>query len=288
MQHDYSQKALYNPETKPVFVGVDRMPPFDDQATDFSLVNAWWFSNMSHLSYSEESKVKQALAEIGFQLVKFFLGKSTQGFLATNDHTAVLVFRGTEPEIVEDLKTNARFLLDQFTVGTHVHKGFLRALDEVWDEVAPLLEALEGRGVRVWHTGHSLGAALATLSAARRKPNGLVTFASPRVGDEAFTDLLQDIPVHRFVNCTDIVTTVPPKVFGYKHVGRLFFLTARGKLLTNPGFWTRFRHKASGVLGYAARFPWFRRGMVKLRSFADHAILNYTEGIRRALKRAVA
>ncbi len=286
MQHDYSQKALYNPETKPVFVGVDRMPPFDDQATDFSLVNAWWFSNMSHLSYSEESEVKQALAKVGFQLVEFFSGKSTQGFLAINDHTAVLAFRGTEPEIAEDLKTNARFLLDRFTVGTHVHKGFLRALDEVWDQVALSLEALEGRGVRVWYTGHSLGAALATLSAARLKPDGLVIFASPRVGDEAFTDLLQGVPVHRFVNCTDIVATVPPKVFGYEHVGRPFFLTARGKLLTNPGRWTKRRHKVSGLLGYAAQFSWFRRGMVKVRSVVDHSILNYTEGIRRALKRA--
>lgn len=284
MPYDYSREALYNPETKPVFVGVEGMPPFDDQATDLSLVNAWWFSNMSHLSYREEAKVEQALAEVGFRLVKFFLGKSTQGFLATNDQTAVLAFRGTESTIMADLKTIACFSLDRFTEGTRVHKGFLRALNEVWDEVASLLEALEGRGVRVWHTGHSLGAALATLSAARRKPDGLVTFASPRVGDEAFTDLLQDIAVHRFVNCTDIVTRLPTRVFGYQHVGRLLFFTARGKLLTNPGWGTRFRHKASGARDYAARFPWFRRGMVKVRSFADHAILNYTEGIRRALK----
>ncbi len=288
MPHDYSKDALYNPETKPVFVGVDRMPPFDDQATDFSLVNAWWFSNMSHLSYLKKSEVEQALKAVGFQLDKFFLGKSTQGFLATNDHTAVLVFRGTESKVLADLKTIARFSRDRCTEGTRVHKGFLRALDEVWDQVAASLDALEDRGVRVWHTGHSLGAALATLSAARRKPNGLVTFASPRVGDEAFTDLLQAIDVHRFVNCTDIVTMVPPKVIGYMHVGRLIFFTDRGKLLTNPGFGTRFRHKASGVLDYAARFPWFRRGMVKMRSSADHAILNYTEGIRRALKRDAA
>ena len=74
-------------------------------------------------------------------------------------------------------------------------------------------------------------------------------------------------------HCTDIAATVPPEAFGYEHVGRLFFLTARGKLLTNPGRWTMFRHKVSGELGYAARFPWFRRGMVKVRSFVDHSIL---------------
>ena len=286
MQYDYSRKSLHHPERKPVFVGVDHIPAFDDQADGFSLVNAWWLSNMSHLAYSEKPEVEQALGEVGYQLVEFFSGESTQGFLAINDQTAILSFRGTEPDEIKDIIADALLLLHPFTEGGRVHKGFLQALDEVWEQVASSLEALEGRGVRLWYTGHSLGAALAALSAARRKPDGLTTFGSPLIGNEAFTKLLQGVPVHRVVNCTDIVTTMPPVAFGYEHVGRLFFLTARGKLLTHPRRWTVFRHKASGVLDYAARFPWFRRGMVKLRSFVDHSILNYTEGVRRALKQA--
>lgn len=285
MQYEYSRKVLHHPETKPVFIGVDHMPAFDDQAAGFSLVNAWWCSNMSHLAYSEKPEVEQALAKVGFQLVEFFSGNSTQGFLAINDHTAILSFRGTESDEIEDIIADARLFLHPFTEGGRVHKGFLQALDEVWEQVASSLEALEGH-IRLWYTGHSLGAVLATLSAARRKPDGLVTFGSPLLGNEAFTKLLQGVPVHRFVNCTDIVATVPPVAFGYEHVGRPFFLTARGKLLIHPSRWTMIRHKVSGELGYAARFPWFRPGMVKVRSFVDHAILNYTEGIRRALKRA--
>ena len=79
---------------------------------------------------------------------------------------------------------------------------------------------------------------------------------------------------------------MPPGVLGYRHVGPTSFLTAHGKLLENPGRWTVWRHKVIARLSYAAHFPWFRRGVVVARSFTDHAILNYIEGIRRALKRA--
>lgn len=82
--------------------------------------------------------------------------------------------------------------------------------------------------------GHSLGGALATLTALGLQqrgvvPAGVFTFGSPRVGQASFTDLYDAsglTPVtYRIVNERDPVTKVPPesglsKLGNYRHVGQ--------------------------------------------------------------------
>ncbi len=78
----------------------------------------------------------------------------------------------------------------------------------------------------IWLSGHSLGAALATLAAYRLllygfDVRGLVTFGSPRVGDGAFAAFLEQEATAdgvfgnflRHVNDNDIITTVPLQTF---------------------------------------------------------------------------
>jgi Lipase (class 3) len=78
-------------------------------------------------------------------------------------------------------------------------------------------------------TGHSLGAALATLfvmeNDAKRKFDiaSLCTFASPRVGNMEFVHLFNQLPIDhwRIVNVRDIVPKLPPHipiVLDYGHV----------------------------------------------------------------------
>jgi triacylglycerol lipase len=66
----------------------------------------------------------------------------------------------------------------------------------------------------VWFGGHSLGAALATLAAARFPTTaGVSTIASPRVGDRLFAALFDARfggRSLRYENDTDIVTLIPP------------------------------------------------------------------------------
>lgn len=59
------------------------------------------------------------------------------------------------------------------------------------------LAELAKLGCPVFYTEHSLGAALATLAAARRAPKAGYAFGSPRVGNQAFTSTLASVPIRR-------------------------------------------------------------------------------------------
>jgi pimeloyl-ACP methyl ester carboxylesterase len=96
-------------------------------------------------------------------------------------------------------------------------------LDDVWDELLPEIEKLQAQGLKIWITGHSLGAALATLAADRLQAvHGLYTFGSPRVGDEAFQARFRP-KAYRVVNGKDIVASVPPAGV-FRHVGELILI----------------------------------------------------------------
>ena len=99
-----------------------------------------------------------------------------------------------------------------------VHEGFRKALDSVWGEIEAELELLP-ENCPVFYTGHSLGAALATLAAANHPPRALYTFGSPRVGNQLFVDSLNKVPIYRIVDDEDFVANLPPGGMGFQHAG---------------------------------------------------------------------
>jgi triacylglycerol lipase len=98
-------------------------------------------------------------------------GTSTEGFLAVSSDgkNAFVVFRGTESDDPTDLSSDIHFSLAPWAAGGKVHGGFLTALDSVWEKVDTALKACSAD--KVWFTGHSLGAALATLAGAACRPS---------------------------------------------------------------------------------------------------------------------
>jgi len=96
------------------------------------------------------------------------------------------------------------------------------ARDIVVGEISRLLKQYEGESLSITLTGHSLGAALATLSAYDIKetvntsmqsaiPVTVFAFASPRVGNPTFARRMEEIGVKvlRLVNKDDVVPKVP-------------------------------------------------------------------------------
>ena len=235
-------------------------------ASSFEPVNAWWMIELSMLAYAREETVRAALERAGFREIALLEREGVWCMVADD----LVVFRGTANQ--RDLWRD----LDAVRVpegAGEVHRGFQGTLDLVWGDLS---ERIEGRTVTF--AGHSLGAALATLAAARHATTRAVyTFGSPRVGDEAFGESLR-APVHRVVNNTDLVPHLPPPL-GYAHVGELYHLDAKGQLRSGTDSRKRLQ---LGLEGHFAQLQenlrrW-RAGdfeAIPLASLVDHSPVHY-------------
>jgi triacylglycerol lipase len=245
--------------------------PFQPADTSFALAKAWWLAEASLLVYGDEPFIRQRLTDsglveaLGFSVRLFQCDvRGTQCLVVDNDRFAIVAFRGTRiesfPDPILNLKLRLLNKLDLATdvdfrlaPGTCVHAGFHRSVEEIWSGLDEHLEAIRGErnGKTIWFTGHSLGAALATIAADRFGPGnvgGLYTFGSPRVGDDDFQASFA-APCYRFVNNTDIVPHLPPPglLAKYSHVGALKFIDSTGGIVSDP---TRFNIIDSNIRGH--------------------------------------
>jgi len=229
--------------------------PFEVEREGFSLVNAWWLIEAATLAYAMPGDARHGYLYAGFTEAEYLSDASTQCYLLSNDTFSILVFRGTESrrrpgqkdyrDIVADVKADANLVLVPSGGQGKVHKGFSDALDEVWADVLPKLEALESEGRPIWITGHSLGAALATLAAYRfGRARALYTFGSPRVGNPEFAADFRT-PAYRFENNNDIVCKVPTPPL-YQHVGELKYIDHKGGVGKELSAWETWTDQVEG------------------------------------------
>jgi len=230
----------------------------------------------------DQDRIRKVLGRILFTDCKFFEtatapdGGGSHALLAIDDDNklAVLSFRGTDKDDPTDLGDDLNALPQPWPAGGKVHSGFAKAFQELWPGVEAALQQV--KEYRLLFTGHSLGAAMATLAATLREPQSLYTIGSPRVGDQAFADLLQGLDNHRYVDCCDLVTRVPPEVFGYAHIpGMIHYINFNRnvqQLYPNDPFIESDRTQAEE--NYVKNYAW-RVGDIALRPLADHAPVNY-------------
>jgi hypothetical protein len=234
---------LAPPYLKHAYFDGHDLRPFQADAMSFNPANAWWLAEASTLAYADDAFAVEWFKKAGLDNVRFFDKSSTQCFVASNREFAVVAFRGSEVwrrrgkadirVVAADFMTNADFWLTDWPKGGKVHRGFKTALDEVWEDLFSYLTALQRGGRKIWMTGHSLGAALATLAADRfGEVQGVYTFGSPRVGNLQFRDSYSN-RAYRFVNGSDIVTKIPPLGL-YVHVGEPRFIDHEGKICFQP------------------------------------------------------
>jgi triacylglycerol lipase len=252
--------------------------PFRHDAAGFELVNAWWLAEASLLAYSPGDEAVKIFRRAGLEAAGGgpIKRKGTQCYVLFNDRIVIAAFRGTEVlrpdrwgtirdawsnlfQAGRDAGTDAKFVLRELSEGSgrFVHHGFLAALDDAWADVENQLTGLKNQAPSrtFWFTGHSLGAALATLAADRfQDVRGLYTYGCPMVGDASFAGGFR-VPAFRFVNNTDIVPRVPPvgpylpstRRWGlYEHVGHLKYIDAAGQLVEQPGRLARLEDRLRG------------------------------------------
>lgn len=264
---------LLFPGNASAFFSRDPLPIFDAHRVGYSSANAWWLAELSRIVYRlgefETARAlrplrREHLSRVGFDEIGLFRSDETgAGAVLVKsrgaDPFAVLVFRGTEQEIQDLLHDADTWPVAAFNNAALIHRGFKKALNSVWTAIDVALRSID---CPLFYTGHSLGAALATLAAVRRAPSAVYTFGSPRVGDRRLGELLKGVPIYRVVHGSDVVTTVPPEVLGFRHVGEEHHIGASG--LNDFVFDPRLL---------------FDQLTTPIAVLADHAPINYVEMI---------
>jgi hypothetical protein len=228
--------------------------PFDAAATRVTRAHAWWLADAALLTYWDPGEAIPRFAAAGLT-AEIIEDGETQLYLAFSAHAVLVVFRGTEADRFGDMFDNAQFGLVAWGHGPgSVHQGFKGALERVWNRLDTRLQQLAGSRT-VWFGGHSLGAALATLAAARfPQTAGVSTIASPRVGDRLFAAAFDGRfgdRSRRYENDTDIVTHIPPPFpLPYKHVGARRHIMPDGRITTQPPLLSHFVTDVFGDMGH--------------------------------------
>jgi len=165
-------------------------------------------------------------------------GDATPRFFIASDpqsQSVVVAHQGTDPteflsllndaEVAQVAMDSARF--PQAASGTLVHDGFQDTQNRTSSVVLSAVQsALQSTGfTRVLTTGHSLGAAVATLDALMLKmalPSNIevdsVVFGLPRVGNQPFADMVDAMfPTFTHVtNQNDPIPIVPPHTLNFQ------------------------------------------------------------------------
>jgi triacylglycerol lipase len=242
------------------------------------LAQSLLFAELSMIAYNDQDEAGRAADAVGFGTSIYFDRDGAQGYRFENDHDCVVVCRGTEPHEWNDVKADANVLAVVAETVGRVHGGFKREVDDLW----PMLEAaLTGIEKSVWFCGHSLGGAMAVISAIRCvrsrlvvNPKSVFTFGSPRVGDRRYVRSVA-LCHYRWVNNNDIVTRVPPVWLGYRHAGEEIYMDYRGRI-RDLRYGAKRRDRWLGFL------RGIRRG--RIDHFSDHSIHRYIENILAAAR----
>jgi len=165
------------------------------------------FAKLSNQAYQDPNIAPKLFKKLGFTDTVYHAHKGSNVYITQNDTDVVVVCRGTEVKEWNDVRADLSINLYPSRSGVgKVHRGFRTYTDYVWEMVREDLSKIQNK--TLWLTGHSLGAAMATLIARRcvlqgdiSNPTALFTYGSPRVGNRAYiNEFNTKLTHHRWFN----------------------------------------------------------------------------------------
>jgi predicted lipase len=250
-RYDRSFDALFNPGAAVDYFQWTPKFPWQPDPAVYSSVDAWWLTEFCRLVYRMDDQLRlagevdavvtAALARIDFQIrtIAADAATSSRAVVFTrsrkqavgNESLTLLVFRGSNETL--DWKLNLQANQQPFPGDVRVHSGFLQG----YQSIAAQLHDQGLFNGRLMIAGHSLGAALATLTTAEFLRSGIdvcacYSFGCPRIGNAGFAKQLADLPLYRIVNGCDVVTGIPLTVgpVVYTHPDNAIYIDQHGEI----------------------------------------------------------
>lgn len=165
-------------------------------------------AHLSSLAY--KNVTLEDLKPFGMTWIQVVENGASYAFLCGDGRRIFIAYRGTDD--TQDWKWDFKFIKTAFPDGGRVHRGFKMAHDKIWPAIKSHLDKLYPT-LPIITTGHSLGAAMAQLTATHlcelgRAPEQCHTFGGPKVGNKDFVSLIR-CPVDRWEAFLDPVTMIP-------------------------------------------------------------------------------
>lgn len=237
-----------------------------------------FFAKLSLIAYEDPDTAVPQFGHYGFT-TKYLNKDSADVYVLTSKTDIIIVCRGTEVKQLKDLKTDLQAWPKRSSHSTkgYLHFGFGKYVNKLWTEISKII--IQSNDKDIWFTGHSLGAAMASIMAIfcqanplLKDPIGLYTFGSPRVGTKSFIEQGKNIYHERWVNNIDVVTSVPFWALGYRHFGKMMYLN----------HWGNYR-PVTPMQHIKDRWRGFSRGLKekKANHFANHSMAAYLQNIER-------
>jgi pimeloyl-ACP methyl ester carboxylesterase len=212
---------------------------------DFHLGTAKAMAWLSQLAYEtdEPKKIEAILRIWKLRLVEEVISTelrsvlpmaSTHAFVAAGRGATFITFAGTDPVVLANWISD----FDTHLTSTGVAEGYAEAASIVLGRIRAIATKRPNPEKKLFVGGHSLGGALAVVTASRLAPNAattvdaVYTFGMPRPGSGDFardynTDL--GIRTYRLVHGEDLVPSVAPSEMGFRHVGRYLHCVRQGR-----------------------------------------------------------
>lgn len=232
------------------------------------------FAKLADIAYLEKPAATKKAKELGFTTVEYYDRDGAQAYRFMNKKDLVIACRGTQPNQWNDVKADLKAIPVMAETVGRVHRGFKKEVDDLWPMVREDLLRKVNLSKTVWFTGHSLGAAMATIMASRcmhdeevNYPAELYTFGSPRVGWNKYCKSL-GVEHYRFVNNNDIVTRVPLWIMGYRHHGEKVYFNRHGKV-SKVSLWDRLIGMWNGIK------------RLEFDNISDHAMPEYIKNCEK-------